>query len=136
MATVNVTVQMSGGMELLFNNEPVHHLVLPRYYRPAATVDLAATGSSSSKSAPPTKPEPIEAEAEGAEETDVKFLIWWLREFVLEDRDRPELFSQGETVRPGILVLINSTDWELEGELDYVLQEGDEVVFISTLHGG
>lgn len=38
--------------------------------------------------------------------------------------------------RPGILVLINDTDWELEGEGDYVLQSNDEIVFISTLHGG
>jgi molybdopterin converting factor small subunit len=38
--------------------------------------------------------------------------------------------------RPGILVLINDTDWELEGEGDYILKDGDEVVFISTLHGG
>jgi ubiquitin related modifier 1 len=33
-------------------------------------------------------------------------------------------------------VLINDADWELEGELDYVLQDRDEIVFISTLHGG
>ncbi|GJJ14602.1 hypothetical protein Clacol_008868 [Clathrus columnatus] len=38
--------------------------------------------------------------------------------------------------RPGILVLINDTDWELEGEGDYVLNDGDEIVLISTLHGG
>lgn len=38
--------------------------------------------------------------------------------------------------RPGILVLINDADWELEGELEYQLQDRDEVVFISTLHGG
>jgi ubiquitin related modifier 1 len=38
--------------------------------------------------------------------------------------------------RPGILVLINNSDWELEGEIEYVLQDGDEIVFISTLHGG
>ncbi len=38
--------------------------------------------------------------------------------------------------RPGILVLINDADWELEGELDYELKDKDEVVFISTLHGG
>ena len=38
--------------------------------------------------------------------------------------------------RPGILVLINDTDWELEGEGDYQLKNGDEIVFISTLHGG
>jgi len=33
-------------------------------------------------------------------------------------------------------VLINDTDWELEGELKYGLKEGDTIVFISTLHGG
>lgn len=38
--------------------------------------------------------------------------------------------------RPGILVLINEADWELEGEEDYELQDGDVVLFVSTLHGG
>ena len=38
--------------------------------------------------------------------------------------------------RPGVLVLVNDTDWELEGEGEYVLQPNDEIVFISTLHGG
>ena len=38
--------------------------------------------------------------------------------------------------RPGILVLINEVDWELEGTLDYALQPSDALVFISTLHGG
>ena len=46
------------------------------------------------------------------------------------------LILQGETVRPGILVLINDADWELMGQLDYQLQTGDNIVFISTLHGG
>jgi ubiquitin related modifier 1 len=38
--------------------------------------------------------------------------------------------------RPGILVLVNDTDWELEGGLDYALQPRDSILFISTLHGG
>lgn len=38
--------------------------------------------------------------------------------------------------RPGIMVLINDADWELEGEMEYELQDGDQVCFISTLHGG
>lgn len=50
--------------------------------------------------------------------------------------EKPELFVQGDSVRPGILVLINDADWELEGELEYRLQNGDQIVFISTLHGG
>lgn len=50
--------------------------------------------------------------------------------------ERLELFMQGDSVRPGILVLVNDTDWELLGELDYELQENDNISFISTLHGG
>jgi ubiquitin related modifier 1 len=38
--------------------------------------------------------------------------------------------------RPGILVLINDADWELEGEDKYELQHGDNIIFVSTLHGG
>ncbi len=51
-------------------------------------------------------------------------------------QEHPELFAQGEGVRPGILVLVNEVDWELEGSLDAELKEGDVVCFISTLHGG
>lgn len=40
------------------------------------------------------------------------------------------------SVRPGILVLVNEADWELEGEGAYLVQEGDEILFMSTLHGG
>lgn len=64
----------------------------------------------------------------------LKDLIAYIRDCLL--KERPELFVQGPTVRPGILVLVNSTDWELLGELDYKVQEGDNIVFISTLHGG
>jgi len=66
--------------------------------------------------------------------TDMKYLILWLKDNLLKERE--ELFFDNDTVRPGILVLINDTDWELEGEGDYVLQTDDEIVFISTLHGG
>lgn len=52
-------------------------------------------------------------------------------------KERPELFvAEGSGVRTGILVLINDVDWELEGKLDYEVQDGDEISFISTLHGG
>ena len=64
----------------------------------------------------------------------VKDLIQWIKANLL--KDRPELFIQGATVRPGILVLINDTDWELLGELEYEIQKNDVIVFISTLHGG
>ena len=38
--------------------------------------------------------------------------------------------------RPGILVLINDADWELEGEEAYEIQPHDNILFVSTLHGG
>jgi ubiquitin related modifier 1 len=38
--------------------------------------------------------------------------------------------------RPGILVLINDADWELEGEEAYEINSGDKILFVSTLHGG
>lgn len=61
-------------------------------------------------------------------------LLPWARDNLL--KNRPELFMKGDTVRPGILVLINDCDWELSGMLDTELHEGDTVLFISTLHGG
>ncbi|KAG6849389.1 Ubiquitin- modifier 1 [Arthromyces matolae] len=64
----------------------------------------------------------------------LQYLINYLRDNLL--RERVELFVENETVRPGILVLINDTDWELEGEGEYELKKNDEIVFISTLHGG
>jgi ubiquitin related modifier 1 len=51
-------------------------------------------------------------------------------------KDREELFVQSGTVRPGIIVLVNDTDWELLGADEYVVEPNDTVTFISTLHGG
>lgn len=64
----------------------------------------------------------------------VKDLIAWITNNLLQER--PELFVQGDSVRPGILVMVNMTDWALLGGLDYKLENNDEVLFISTLHGG
>lgn len=69
---------------------------------------------------------------------DGKWTIGRLISFLKEKhlQERPELFVQGKTVRPGILVLVNDTDWELLGELDYEIKAKDQIMFISTLHGG
>ena len=50
--------------------------------------------------------------------------------------DKKEMFIQSNTVRPGIIVLINDTDWELLDTDKYIVQNGDNITFISTLHGG
>ncbi|XP_032491201.1 ubiquitin-related modifier 1 [Phocoena sinus] len=65
---------------------------------------------------------------------DIRNLLVWIKKNLL--KERPELFIRGDSVRPGILVLINDADWELLGELDYQLQDQDSILFISTLHGG
>jgi len=64
----------------------------------------------------------------------MKDLIEELRAKHLKDKE--EMFIQAGTVRPGIIVLINDTDWELEDTVSYCLQPNDKVAFISTLHGG
>jgi len=51
-------------------------------------------------------------------------------------KDKEELFIQSGTVRPGIIVLINDTDWELCDNEKYCVQPNDTLSFISTLHGG
>jgi len=62
-----------------------------------------------------------------------------LGDLILELADqcsKKDLFLKDETVRPGILVLINDADWEIMGMEDYNLSENDSITFISTLHGG
>ena len=73
-------------------------------------------------------------ELDGRNEVPLRELLAHVRDNVLQER--PELFMQGDSVRPGILVLLNAVDWELEGGADYVGKDGDELVFMSTLHGG
>ena len=95
--TINVKVEFSGGLELLFDNKKNLQLDVP-------------------------------------EGTNVGKLILILKEEHL--KEHPELFYTEKSLRPGVLVLINETDWELEGEEEYVLEVKDTVCFISTLHGG
>ncbi|KAI9179671.1 Ubiquitin- modifier 1 [Blastocladiella emersonii ATCC 22665] len=97
---IKLTLNFSGGMELLFGGVKTTKVEVPL--------------------------------SEGA--ATIRDLLPWVRDNLLTER--AELFMDDESVRPGILVLINEADWELEGELDYVLAQGDDIVFISTLHGG
>lgn len=52
----------------------------------------------------------------------VKAIISSLRTNYL--KENPELFISGDSVRPGILVLVNEVDWELEGQLDAEVKNG------------
>ena len=97
---LNITLEFSGGAELLFDNVKKHKISL----------------------------------SQENQKWTLRMLIQWIRSNLL--KERPDLFVQGESVRPGILVLVDDTDWELLGQLDYEIEQGDSVVFISTLHGG
>ncbi|VAI09420.1 unnamed protein product [Triticum turgidum subsp. durum] len=68
------------------------------------------------------------------ERATMKGLLSWVKSNLI--KERPEMFIKDDSVRPGVLVLINDCDWELCGGLDAELEEKDVVVFISTLHGG
>ncbi|KAI0681734.1 ubiquitin-like modifier 1 [Earliella scabrosa] len=114
MSTISLKIEFGGGLELLFSNQRSHRIAIPTL--------VPASPSPSDGTEVPTKP------------ADIAYLIFWLRDNLL--KERAELFVENGTVRPGVLVLVNDTDWELEGEGDYQLKDGDEIVFISTLHGG
>lgn len=108
--TLRVTVEFGGGAELLFRNKKQIELDLDAH---------TSTGG--------------DASAKNGHWT-IKQLIAHLKDKHLQER--PELFVDGDSIRPGILILVNETDWELLGELNYELKSGDKVLFISTLHGG
>lgn len=70
------------------------------------------------------------------DEVSVKQLIDHIVKNMIQNKNDTEVFVENETIRPGILTLINDADWELEGGEDYILEDGDIISFTSTLHGG
>lgn len=62
-------------------------------------------------------------------------LVTLIAATMMEPENTGEFIENG-TIRPGILALINDTDWELEGAEEYELENNDVVSFTSTLHGG
>ncbi|KAH6641587.1 ubiquitin-related modifier 1 [Chaetomium tenue] len=101
---IPITVDFSGGLEMLFDNQRRHSVSLP------------AVGT-------------------GGQPANIAFLIQHLCKNFMKD-PRAELFVLDNHIRPGILVLINDADWELEGEEAYEIQPHDNILFVSTLHGG
>ena len=66
--------------------------------------------------------------------TTLGALVVLLKDKIVE---RPDQFIvNNNALRPGILALVNDTDGDLIGGSEYVLEDKDEVSFISTLHGG
>ncbi|PVH85426.1 ubiquitin related modifier 1 [Cadophora sp. DSE1049] len=103
-ARIPLTVEFSGGLEMLFSDERKHKIEVP-------------------------------AKDDKGNAVTVGWLVDYLCEELMKDT-RKEMFLLDGHVRPGILVLINDADWELEGEATYALQPNDNILFVSTLHGG
>ena len=126
MSILAITVEFHGGLDALFGGRTSLVVPLPELEQAAAAGATAGAGAATGASAPAPAPVPT-----------VRALLTLLRaRFV---RERPELFfasSARAGVRPGILVMVNDCDWELEGTVDCPLAPGDVVCFISTLHGG
>jgi len=78
---------------------------------------------------------PIPAYDDNKNPVTVGWLVHYLCNEIMQDA-RKDMFVLDGHVRPGILVLINDADWELEGEASYALQANDNILFVSTLHGG
>jgi ubiquitin related modifier 1 len=127
--TMTIKLVFSGGLELLFGNERNQSVLIPSLVPSDNSTHSSPSSSSSTPSSHNNTPYTGETKA-----ADLEYLIYHLRDHLL--KERPELFMENGTIRPGILVLINNTDWELEGEGSYQLCNNDEIVFISTLHGG
>lgn len=68
--------------------------------------------------------------------TSLNALVLYIREHVITERPDHFINATGDGLRPGILALVNDVDAEVMGGASYVLEEGDTVAFISTLHGG
>lgn len=68
----------------------------------------------------------------------VSDLVRYINVNLIPDKSRSHLLvdKDGEGVRPGILVLVNEVDWDLLQGPKTILEDGDVVSFISTLHGG
>lgn len=99
---VNIIIEFTSGLQILFNNVKKHNVSLPKTDTPW-TLGL---------------------------------LIFWIRDNLLVDKEKYDLFIKGNTVRPGIIVAINDQDWELLGNVNYQIKNNDNIIFISTLHGG
>ncbi|XP_015222287.1 ubiquitin-related modifier 1 isoform X2 [Lepisosteus oculatus] len=129
-APISLHLEFGGGAELLFDGVKNHHVTLPSQSEPChAELRQKEDGKRQVPAEPGTEDSGLTTLL-----GNMKQLLLWIKGNLL--KERPELFIQGDTVRPGILVLINDADWELMGEMDYRLQHQDNVVFISTLHGG
>ncbi|CAH7690109.1 ubiquitin-related modifier 1 [Phakopsora pachyrhizi] len=126
---VELSVHLGGGLETLFNNSKSISIELSRPFSIRHLIRLLSKqiGSNQSRSlfclstARDTTQRGQKELKGGADNDD-------------DDEEEEEEID----LKPGILPLINDQDWELfePGGMDCLLSDNDNVLFISTLHGG
>lgn len=123
-----MSVEFSGGLELLMNHQKRYTVPYP--WNDTQNNEKQLHAADEVKEATPSTKSPSD--------TTLRSLIHYISQHILTSTDRTDLFlsTDQQTVRPGILVLVDDTDWELLGGIDYEVQANDRIVFISTLHGG
>jgi ubiquitin related modifier 1 len=75
----------------------------------------------------------LDIELEDKDYTMAQFIDYLKKNYL---KEKEEMFVSGSSVRPGIIVLVNDTDWELLDTTSYKIEDKDNIAFISTLHGG
>lgn len=118
-------MQTSGGLELLFSNKRKHTVTLPSRDADGLPVTVAFLIDHLCDHL-------MQSQKKDVFVLDGSVCVYSLQLAVLNDGN---MLTRNDR-RPGILVLINDADWELEGEDKYEIQNNDEIVFVSTLHGG
>ncbi|KAH7823304.1 putative ubiquitin related modifier 1 [Monocercomonoides exilis] len=69
-----------------------------------------------------------------SESVTIQTIVPWIQANLLSGDEKHEFCVDGK-IRPGIIFLVNDADWALF-DATTPLQEGDEISFISTIHGG
>jgi molybdopterin synthase sulfur carrier subunit len=71
-------------------------------------------------------------ELEGRSLADLLALLKNSEDPILKAR----FFNEGEGIRPDVLIFVNDVDSSLLGGSNAELKDGDEVVFLPSVHGG
>ncbi|UZJ53915.1 hypothetical protein CBS101457_003235 [Exobasidium rhododendri] len=133
---LSITIEFGGGTEFLTSTKKVkkHVLQVPRTINDNdnSTAATAAGTVVAPKVSLEATDDGADAKTHAATMRDLVQVV--LKELITERHSM--LVEPDGSIRPGILILINEADWELEGEMEYELQDRDHICFISTLHGG
>lgn len=111
--TIPIKVWLQGGLQGIFSDKKDEN----NYPIPKHAIDVALPVSFSNAAT-------------------VGSLIVHLTETYLSKSPERHRFSVVGMLSVGILVVINEEDWEIPGKEEAQLEAGDEVFFISTMHGG